>query len=302
MITLSKTDLAKYEHALHYPGVEASDFCFETGSYVLSKNSDGNWARAGVDLTSVSISKNGGGVRLNDASTDTPFENVQVRTSDGRTLDLSQRVPILGIGSNSSSDVLSKKFADVAGAQDIAVFPVKVPNHVVAHSAFLTEEGGIAVSIYPHQGGYTNATLGFYTKELANRLTGTEFNYDGVALNTAVQLPVKGVHVQTPLAYVSAWGVMTTDGQTPLGSTSIPGSLQNTMTTHEAIDFAIKHTDPTVASREQFMAGNITNNEERLKRTSILQRSFSLPAQIDGQRIFPAVKSGQPGFPQINYI
>ena len=300
MLQLTAIEQRKYDHALHYPGVDVGDFDFAKGSYVLSKNSDGEWNKSGLSLDGVKIVRNGGGVSLNDASQKTPLENLILKNSDGQEFDLQQRVPILGIGSNSSSDVLSKKFADASGQQDIAVFQVKVQNHVVAHSAFLTEEGGVAVSVFPHEGGYTHATLGFYTEELANRLTGTEFNYDGVALDAPIEFPVDGIAIRNPLAYVSAWGVITKDGQTPLGTTHIPGSLTDSISTAEAIEFCRSVTDLEKDTRT-FMIDNIRDDPERLRRTNILKDKFAFPAQIRGQQIFPAIKSGQEGFPAIQY-
>ena len=164
----------------------------------------------------------------------------------------------------------------------------------------MTEQGGVAVSLHPSEDGYSQATIGFYTEGLANQLTGTEPNYDGVALDLYAETPKEGVGIENPLAYVSVWGALTQNGQDPVGTTHIPNTASSTMSTLEAIEFCRTVTG-SEDSLEVFMRGNITNDDVRQQRTAMLQANFTLPASIKGEQVFCATKAGEPQVPAIEY-
>lgn len=221
---------------------------------------------------------------------------------------LHDRIPVIAIGSNSSPDVMIKKFNDKGMSGDFAILQATINDHSVAHGAFVGAKGTIPATLIPDQGSSTHITVGFYTKEQADALTTTEPNYDLVALDSEVQL--RGFNPSVPpgsLGYVSPWGALSKDGEHPLILASIPStSPREAASSTEAMDLIAKIVNPETNSTEDWFNTLSLGIESRLKVNNTLQ-AHALPAVIAGTQIKPSTigdAAEKHGYarPAINYV
>lgn len=223
-------------------------------------------------------------------------------------LNLTDRIAVIAIGSNSSPDVLIKKFRDANIGGDFFIAQASIENHAVVHGAFLGAAGTVPATLVPHGKSLTNITVSFLTTEQAEKLTGTEPNYDLV--KTATRILTRGlannpVIAPGALAYVSPWRALSTDGVSPLALTAIPSEtpLQK-MHSEDAATYVTRLLAPDQTA-EHFFNSLDLSIEARLIANYKLQ-SGSITSCIAGQQVKAATisqeaeKRGLP-VPQIHY-
>ncbi len=204
---------------------------------------------------------------------------------------LHDRIPVIAIGSNSSPDVMLKKFEGIGG--DFAILQASIEDHAVVHGAFLGAAGTIPATLLPDQGSTAHITVAFLTKAQVEKLITTEPNYDAVALASEVQ--TRGIKSESggngpavppgSLVYVSPWGALTKDGKTPLILSSIPSTTPHeTVSSNQAMDMIVSIVDPAAQSTEEWFNNVSLAVESRLKINDSL-RTHALPATIAGVQV-----------------
>lgn len=139
-----------------------------------------------------------------------PGHTIRLGGTDAVTLE--DRIAIIGYGSNCAPGVLLEKFRNANIPGDFILAQADLERHTICHGAFLGGLGTIPATVLPHEGTTAHITVSFLTREQAAALTGTEPNYDLVALKDA--LPLRGLTSQgggtvvpeKALLYVSFWG------------------------------------------------------------------------------------------------
>lgn len=297
---------AAYEAACAYP-YTAPDM-FLNAALIRIDNSeiiiDDNTRRTLIDTSSVSRALQGTKIAL-------PTYNIALPGGNA----LPDRIAILGIGSNCSPDVLIKKFQKAGVGGEFYLAQATLDHHAVTHSAFIGATGNIPATVIPHQGTQTHITVGFYTPEQAEALTGTEPNYDLVQKSGAVltrEIDSNPVLQHGALMYVSIWGAFTDDGVTPALQSGIPQTSKLTAyPTSWAIEKAARITgyDHDVLRMVDNIKPGIENLENRLKHTLQLHPQNALAASIAGTAVKEATLyaqaaqlPGNPMLPRIKYL
>ena len=320
-----------YDRAVSYPNVTADDF---QDSYMISVGkaeveAEVDRAPRVIDQDSFSYKPTGELIYLQGAEIGIPSYDVTFSTEDGEEVTLRNRVSLAAIGSNSSPDILQKKFnalavGDVPDDEKVAVMQAKLENHVVAEAAFVSGTGAVPVTIEHREDSHARITIGFLTKGQAEKLTGTEPNYEGVMLDTRATFQ-NGTSIPSPVAYVSIWGALTRDGENPIANVDIPQRTDlEKMNTVQALDLVGGLTEGhaggfAAPDRDllDYVDGHMENyaegpekeakHAERLERTRKLQEGgHSLPALAYGQRVFMSTIARDPiaadFAPEIEYI
>lgn len=228
---------------------------------------------------------------------------------------LENRIAILGIGSNCAPDVLIKKFQKAGVGGEFYLAQATLDDHAVTHSAFVGAAGNVPATVIPLAGTQTHITVGFYTPEQAEALTGTEPNYDLVQKAGTVltrEIESNPVLRHGALMYVSIWGALTEDGITPALQSGIPQtSALTSYPTSWAIEKAAGITgygNDVLRFVENIKPGP-ENLENRLKHTLQLHPQNALAATIAGTAVKEATLYDQaaklpgiPALPRIKYL
>lgn len=294
---------AYFKRAVEYPNVDSGDFESSFLITVGTAEAEAADPHKIINDNSFSFQSTGNTVLLNGAEKEVPTCDITVSTQDGKEVTLRDRVALMAFGSNSSPDILSSKFSDCTSKSPddadakIIVMQGGLKDHVVVESAFFSDIGPVPATIHRREGDSASVTVGFYTQEQAERLTGTEQSYDGVKMDASVELK-SGETLDNPLAYVSVWGALTSDGENPIANSAIPQQTDlQRMSTMEAMELARDITDPGTPIEKYIrnmpganglkpdVAAKMT--EIRYERTHKLV-DHSLPANVLGTRIFPA--------------
>ncbi|TVQ84926.1 MAG: hypothetical protein EA357_01670 [Micavibrio sp.] len=285
------------EAALIYPQVGAEDF---QSGFLFSQQS-GKDVFEDIKAENVEISA-GKPVRLPGAERDVPSYTLKITGADGAVTVLKDRVALAGIGSNSSRNVMARKFHHFK-AEDVplavCVIPAEIRDHAIVHGAFVGASGPVPATIHAHSGSVSKLTVGFYDAKAAAHMTGTEPNYEGVLLDAAVELQ-NGLKINQALAYVAVWGALADpdNPQQPLALSSIPAQTSlKKLSNKEALALAVKITDGTDVSglhelqRDQklknYARENFQDENRRIGRIAALQQ-HSIAPNIKGRRIFSA--------------
>lgn len=264
---------------------------------------DDNTRRTLIDTSSISR-------QLAGTNIDLPTYNVQLPGG----APLQDRIAILGIGSNCSPEVLLNKFQKAGIGGEFYLAQSTLDNHAVAHSAFISATGGIPATVLPHQGTQSHITVGFYTPEQAEALTGTEPNYDLVQKSGTILtrgLENNPVLHQGALLYASLWGALTDDGINPALQAGIP---QTSSLIAQSTSWAIAkaanicgYGSDTLKFVGSIKPG-LENLESRLLQTFKMHPQNALAATIKGIRVKEATLYKQaehlavPMLPRIKYF
>lgn len=228
---------------------------------------------------------------------------------------LENRIAILGIGSNCAPDVLIKKFQKAGVSGDFYLAQATLDKTAVAHSAFIGAQAYMPSTVIPDDQSQSFITVGFYTPEQAEALTGTEPNYDLVQTSGAIltrEMAHNPVLAQGALLYVSIWGAFTKDGTTPaLQEAILQKSPHKAHSTYWSSERAAKITgygDDVLALAANIKPG-IENLQTRLEHTLKLQENNALAATIQGTQVKEATLYDQaarlpgiPALPRVKYL
>lgn len=296
---LSEKELQALETAaLHYPSVGHNDF--KTG--FLFTQEQGKDVFRDILPENIRITP-GKAIELPGAERKTPSYTIEITDAEGNLHLLKNRVAIAGIGSNSSRDVLARKFHhfETKNHTPLSVFiaPATIQDHAVVHGAFVGARGPVPATIHEDKGTQATITIGFYDAKAATHITGTEPNYDGLLLETPAILQ-NGITIPQPLAYVAVWGALEDPQKpgSPLALAAIPAKTSLAfLSNRDALLEAIRITDRidlTTASGDvqdkamrRYLRENFQNETLRIKRIKALQ-NHSLPANVRGKRVFSA--------------
>lgn len=228
---------------------------------------------------------------------------------------LQNRIAILGIGSNCAPDVLIKKFQKAAVGGDFYLAQATLDKTAVAHSAFIGAQAYMPSTVIPDDQSQSFITVGFYTPEQAEALTGTEPNYDLVQTSGAIltrELAHNPTLAQGALLYTSIWGAFTEDGITPALQEAImqqsPHQAYSTYWSSERAAAIAGYGDDTLALAANIKPG-LENLQTRLEHTFKLQENNALAATIQGTQVKEASLYKQaanlpqpPVLPRIKYL
>ncbi len=247
------------EYFVEYPSMLPEHF---KDSFMLSVGpevTDQGSIKSVIDGTTLSYERTGE-ILLKDATVPVPTYDVSFETKDGQEITLNDRVAIAGIGSNSSSDVLARKFAEIeTDPQDpkdqfLAVMQASIEDHSVVKAAMTSGRGSVPVTIFPSEGNSTAVTVGFYTKAQAERLTGTEPNYDGVMIDAPIALKtgakdengnVVDMEISNVVIYSCIWGALKGPDGRPIADSQIPQDNDLiSMNTPQTLLYATSLTNP----------------------------------------------------------
>lgn len=298
-LALSEKELQALENAaLGYPLVGHDDF----KSGFLFTHEGGTDVFRGFSPENIRITP-GKEIELPGAERKTPSYTLEITDQDGRLHILKDRVAITGIGSNSSQNVLARKFHHFKGDDDtplaISVIPATLEDHAVVHGAFVGARGPVPATLHADQGTTATVTVGFYDTKAAAHITGTEPNYDGLLLETPAVLQ-NGLKISQPLVYVAVWGALEDPQKpgSPLALASIPAktslaflsnkeALLEAIRITEHIDLATAPEDIKEKAMRRYLRDNFKDEQLRIKRIEALQ-DHSLPANVRGKRVFAA--------------
>lgn len=277
-----------YDRGLDYPHIDPQAF----ESSCLIRIDSGEIIR-GEDVDHLVLCDERSDIVLPESGIVLPGHTVRLGGRDAVTLE--DRIAIIGYGSNCSPEVLLEKFraADIHG--DFILAQADLEGHTICHGAFLGGLGTILATVFPHKETTAHITVSFLTQDQAAALTGTEPNYDLVALKDAV--PLRGLKSQgggtvvpeEALVYVSFWGGLRDpeDSGSPIALEAIPQDTSlRRMDSREAMAHvagALGITDIPgffnhIAAKENGMP-----LRERLGHNFALARDgYTLPAQIRG--------------------
>lgn len=186
------------------------------------------------------------GIHLDGAHAPVPAYCISALGSDGKIRTLNNRIAILAYGSNSSPDVLRKKFSGLKDAfwkavgrstgEDwqvknrlhIAVVSATIDDHIVACGAFAGAIGSNPATLMQYPGARSTVTIGFFDQSAANKMVSTEPNYNASLLRKPVGF-ASGISVM-PIVWDSIWGARidtapATKGK-PIAYGTIPMSLE----------------------------------------------------------------------------
>lgn len=224
-------------------------------------------------------------------------------------LQMSDRIAMIAIGSNSSPEVLIKKFREANIGGSFLLAQALIEHHAVVHGAFIGAAGTIPATIVPHHDSRTFITVSFLTTEQAVKLTGTEPNYDLVKMATPISTRgIAGTPVIAPgaMAYVSPWNSLSKDGQNPVSLSSIPAqTMLERLSSAEACAVIAGYLDATASTEDCFNRLDL-GIDARL-RTNYLLQARGLPARIAGEQVkgatigTEAASRGLP-VPSIQYV
>lgn len=297
---------AAYQTACAYPNTTPDMFhhaaliSIDNNEVIIGENT----RRTLIDTSPVSRELQGTGIAL-------PTYNI---TLPGGS-PLLDRIAILGIGSNCAPEVLLKKFQRAGVGGDFYLAQATLDDHAVIHSAFVGAAGNVPATVVPHEGTQTHITVGFYTPEQAEALTGTEPNYDLIQKTGTVltrSLENNPVLQHGALMYVSIWGAFTEDGKTPVLQSGIPQTSElvarPTSWAIEQIARITGYGDDVLRFVDNIKPG-LENLENRLKHTLQLHPQNALAATIAGTAVKNATLYGQaaklpgnPVLPRITYL
>jgi hypothetical protein len=283
-----------------YPGVTELDYL---RPYVFLPNSFDN-AISYINPHSIVITE-GEPLLLPRAKRKVPSYTIDAEISDGASIRLERRIALLGIGSNSSQDVLvHSKFqrfqATESSDHEILIAPAALEDFGVVHGGFLRALGAVPAMLYKHEGTVSKVTVGFYDVEAAAHLTRTEPNYKGILIEGIARLWESNFSITNPLAYVSIWGPLRDPSapHQPLALTEIPSAtslhdiesiraLRMAYTITEGIDLSESYPYEVIERLRPYVAESIQDPALRSKRTALLQE-HSLPTNVHGEIVFEA--------------
>jgi hypothetical protein len=204
---------------------------------------------------------------------------------------LRDRIAIIGIGANCAPGVLLQKFNKAGIGGDFYVAQATLDKHAVAHSAFVGAQAYIPATVMPEEQSKSYITVGFYTPQQAEALTGTESNYDLVQKSGPIPtraLTHNPVLAHGALLYVSIWGAFTDDGKSPALQEAIlqdsPHSRHSTYWTAERASHLTGYNGDILAMAANIKPG-VENLETRLQHTLKLHPHHALPAVIAGTQV-----------------
>lgn len=297
---------AAYQAACAYPNTTPD--MFHHAALIRIDNSevviDDNTRRTLIDTSPVSRELQGTSIAL-------PTYNIAL---PGGT-PLLDRIAILGIGSNCSHEVLLKKFQKAGVSGDFYLAQATLSGHAIAHAAFVGATGNVPATVIPHKDTQAHITVGFYTPEQAEALTGTEPNYDLVQRTGAVltrSLENNPVLQHGALMYVSIWGAFAEDGKTPVLQNGIPQTsglpARPTSWAIEQVARITRYGEDVLRFVDNIKPG-LENLESRLKHTLQLHPQNALAATISGTAVKEATLYAQaaklpsnPVLPRITYL
>lgn len=161
-----------------------------------------------------------------------PVYTISFQTEDGQSHVLENRYAFIGYGSNSSPEVLAKKFGpqNFGANKDVQtpVLMVNVKDHAIVHSAFIGGAGSIPVTMMREEGVHCRVSMSFYTKDQVQRMNSTEPNYDvfrldetEFTLNNGAKVPAR------PGIYDSIWGALLSPQGMMMANDCIPHQGRN---------------------------------------------------------------------------
>ena len=172
-----------------------------------------------------------------------PVYEISFETSTGQQITLQDRYAFIGYGSNTSPEVLGKKFGEESFGQDkdvtIPVIMTNIKDHAVVHSAFFGGAGSIPVTMMRSEGDKVRVSTSFYTEDQVKRMNSSEPNYDVVRIDQVdITLNNGSVLPANPSVYDSIWGGLKSfDGklmtnncvphETQLGVTTTMGAMRH---------------------------------------------------------------------------
>ncbi|MCK5384258.1 MAG: hypothetical protein KAJ29_01685 [Alphaproteobacteria bacterium] len=293
-----------FNRAVEYPNVNNDNF---KQSFIIAVGKD-EAEKADpaiiVDDNNFSFQSSNHSIRLAGATKDVDTYDVTIKKEDGESATLHDRVILVGFGSNSAPEILKTKFndfiTDTENPEDnqIVVMQGNLQSHVVVAAAFYSDIGPVPATLHRKEGDSASVTIGFYTQEQAEKMTGTEQSYAGVEIDTDIILK-GGAKIKNPLAYVSVWGALTNKDGELMANPSIPQQTDlPRVSTKEVIEYAMSITDskmndikPYIEAHSMGLPGlgstEITEKEEtRYIRTDKL-RQHATPCNVIGTLVFP---------------
>lgn len=302
----SKQDMLTryFNRAVEYPNVTHDNF---KQSFIIAVGKD-EAEKADpamiVDDNNFSFQSSNHTVRLAGATKDVDTYDVTIKKEDGESVTLRDRVALIGFGSNSAPEILKTKFNDFVTDtknpenNQIVVMQGNLQSHVVVAAAFYSDIGPVPATLHRKEGDSASVTIGFYTKEQAEQMTGTEQSYAGVELDTDIILK-GGSAVKNPLAYVAVWGALTNKDGELMANPSIPQQTDlPQVETREVIEYAMSITNPEMTNIKPYIEGHsmglpglsdeeISEKETtRYIRTDILVE-HATPSNVIGNLVFP---------------
>ena len=126
---------------------------------------------------------------------------------------LSQRLPVVAVGSNACAAVMRRKLAEVDGC--VPFLRGAVSDISVGHSAHRSVAGFIPAAPFGRPGPPISVVMTMLTPEQLSAVDRTEPNYRRVE----IECDIAGLRVGTAEVYVSLWGVIAPPGEEPFGVT-----------------------------------------------------------------------------------
>ncbi len=133
------------------------------------------------------------------------------------------RVPLLAIGSNAAPEVLERKFAHFAAAEDRALLALTgwLRDFDVGPAATVTLYGAMPATIFPSAGAEVAATVLWVTPAQFTQLTWSEVSYWLGRLRTRFAVEEAEAAFDEVLVYVSRFGCFCPDGE-PVALAAVP--------------------------------------------------------------------------------
>jgi hypothetical protein len=151
---------------------------------------------------------------------------------------LTDRTPLLAIGSNSAPDVLRRKFAHFADQDDRDALVITGWLHEfdVGASAQLAAYGALPATIFPSPGTAARTSILWLTEPQFTQLVWSELSYGIGTLHTRFAADEPGFDVEQVVVFVSRFGAFCVDDD-PVALAAVPaqGRTARALTQHELL-------------------------------------------------------------------
>lgn len=180
---------------------------------------------------------------------------------------LSERVPVLGYGSNAAPSQLRRKFADSEPGCIIPVLKVRLRGFDVVYSAHVSVYGAVPATLCPRPGTIVEGVVTLLSPRQAEtmlRSEGGNYTVEAVDPRAIESSAMRGLR-HTPRVYVSRYGALAIEGQ-PIALSAVRASGRTLVEFTEAQMLArvVAELAPSL-SVEDFILECNRNESARLK-------------------------------------
>ena len=207
------------------------------------------------------------------------------------TGDHGDRLPVLSIGSNAAPEVLERKFAHFAAAEDRAVLGLggRLHDFDVGAAAQPTLYGAMPATLFPSPGAAVATTVLWVTPAQFTQLAWTELSYRLGKLRTRFDVDEAAAGFDEVLVFVSRFGAFCVEGS-PVALAAVParGRTASALTQEQLLDAVAALALGPEANAETLVRAVFEDTGPLLTRIAATVHREALPFSSERWTPFPA--------------